>query len=122
MTVDERTDERLRILEMVRDGKVTPEDGLRFLDELSEAPATGDLSRTVRVNIRDPGGRKVQVALPARLAMTIGGMVPEKMRTRLQEKGINLDELLKVVSQGTRRGPIVDVRDPGGTVVEVIVE
>jgi hypothetical protein len=121
MTVDERTDERLRILEMVRDGKVTPEDGMRLLDELSEAPA-GDLSRTVRVNIRDAGGRKVQVALPARLAMTIGGMVPEKMRTRLKEKGINLDELLKAVQQGTSRGPIVDVRDPGGTVVEVIVE
>ena len=114
-------DERLRILEMVRDGKVTPEDGVRLLDEMSEAP-TGDLSRTVKVNIRDPGGRKVQVALPARLATSIGAMVPEKLRAKLNEKGINLDEMLKAVQQGAARGPIVDVRDPGGTIVEVIVE
>jgi hypothetical protein len=121
MTGDEGRDDRLRILEMVRDGKISPADAMRLLDELSEAPA-GDLARTVRVNIRDPGGRKVQVALPARLATTIGAMVPERLRARLREKGIDLEEMLRAVQQGTARGPLVDVRDPGGTVVEVIVE
>lgn len=117
------SEERLRILEMVRDGKVTPEDGVRLLDELDEAPAQ-DLSRTVRVNIKDPAGRKVQLALPARLATSIAGMVPESLRAKLNDKGINLDELLKAVQQGkTRpRGPIVDIKDPSGMVVEVTVE
>jgi polyhydroxyalkanoate synthesis regulator phasin len=113
--------ERLRILEMVKEGKITPEDGLRLIDELEDRPS-GDPSRTVRVHVRDPGGRKVQVALPARLATTIAAMIPEKTRARLIEKGINIDELLKAVQQSTARGPIVDLRDPGGTVVEVIVE
>jgi hypothetical protein len=113
--------ERLRILEMVKEGKISPEDGLRLLDELEDRPS-GDLSRTVRVHVRDPGGRKVQVALPARLATTIAAMIPEKTRARLIEKGINIDELLKTVQQSSARGPIVDLRDPGGTVVEVIVE
>ncbi len=113
--------ERLRILEMVRDGKISPADGLRLLDELDERPA-GDLSRTVKVRVRDPGGRNVQVALPARLATAIVAMIPEKTRSRLIEKGINMDELLKAVQQGTARGPVVDLREPGGTVVEVIVE
>jgi len=72
--------------------------------------------------VRDPVGRKVQVALPARLATTIAAMIPEKTRARLIEKGINIDELLKTVQQSSARGPIVDLRDPGGTVVEVIVE
>lgn len=116
------SEDRLRILEMVRDGKITPEDGVRLLDELEPAPAGGDLSRTVRVNIKDPGGRKVQIALPARLAGTIAGMVPQHLRARLAERGINLDDLLKAIPQGTVRGPIIDVRDPGGMVVEVIVE
>lgn len=115
------SEDRLRILEMVRDGKITPEEGVRLLEELEPAPA-GDLSRTVRVNIKDPGGRKVQIALPARLAGTIAGMVPQTLRARLTDKGINLDELLKAVQQGTARGPIVDVRDPGGMIVEVVVE
>jgi hypothetical protein len=113
--------ERLRILEMVKEGKISPEDGLRLLDELEDRPS-GDLSRTVRVHVRDPGGRRIQVALPARLATTIVAMIPEKTRTRLSEKGINIDELLKAVQQGTARGPIVDLRDPAGTVVEVTVE
>ncbi len=114
-------EDRLRILEMVRDGKISPEDGVRLLDELDET-SSKDTSRTVRVNIRDPGGRKVQFALPARLATSIAGMVPQTLRAKLSEKGINLDELLKAVQQGTARGPVVDVREPGGTIVEVIVE
>jgi len=113
--------ERLRILEMVKEGKITPEDGVRLLDELGESPA-GDLSRTVKVHVWSPGGRRVQVALPARLATTIAAMIPEKTRTRLAERGIDIDTLLKAVQQGTSRGRIVDVREPGGSVVEVIVE
>jgi len=113
--------ERLRILEMVREGKISPEDGVRLLDELEDRSA-GDLSRTVKVHVWSPGGRRIQVALPARLATTIAAMIPDKTRTRLAERGINIDELLKAVQQGTSRGRIVDVREPGGTVVEVIVE
>ena len=113
--------ERLRILEMVREGKVSPEDGVRLLDELEDRPA-GDLSRTVKVHVWSPGGRRIQVALPARLATTIAAMIPDKTRTRLVERGINIDELLKAVQRGTSRGRIVDVREPGRTVVEVIVE
>lgn len=114
-------EDRLRILEMVRDGKITPEDGVRLLDEVEAAPA-GDLSRTVKVNIKDPGGRKIQVALPARLAGSIAAMIPQSLRVKLNDKGINLDEVLKAVQQGTARGPLVDIREPGGTVVEVLVE
>jgi len=113
--------ERLRILEMVREGKISPEDGVRLLDELEDRSA-GDLSRTVKVHVWSPGGRRIQVALPARLASTIAAMIPDKTRTRLAERGINIDELLKAVQQGTSRGRIVDVREPSGTVVEVIVE
>lgn len=115
------SEERLRILEMVRDGKISPADGIRLLDELHKSPA-GDLSRTVRVSIRDAGGRKVQVALPARLAGSIAAMVPQNVRAKLTDKGINLDELLEAVQHGTARGPLVDIRDPGGAVIEVIVE
>ncbi|MDQ7842537.1 MAG: hypothetical protein QN141_02915 [Armatimonadota bacterium] len=114
-------EDRLRILEMVRDGKITPEDGVRLLEELDGPPA-GDLSRTVRVNIRDAGGSKLQVALPARLAVSIGAMVPEKVRARLLARGIDLEGVLRAVQQGTSRGPLVDIKDAGGTVVEVIVE
>ncbi len=113
--------ERLRILEMVREGKITPEDGVRLLDELDEF-ASGDLSRTVKVHVWSPGGRRVQVALPARLATSIAAMIPEKTRQRLAERGVDIEELLRAVQRGTSRGRIVDVREPGGTVVEVIVE
>lgn len=113
--------ERLRILEMVKDGKISPEDGVRLLDELEGAPG-GDVSRTVKVHVWSPGGRRIQVALPARLATSIAAMIPEKTRARLIDRGIDIDALLKAVQQGTSRGRIVDVREPGGTVVEVIVE
>lgn len=113
-------EDRLRILQMVREGKITPEDGLHLLDELESAPR--DVSRTVRVLVRDAGGRKIQLALPVGLASSIGAMIPQNLKAKLAERGVQLDELLKAVQAGTARGPVVDVRDPGGTVVEVIVE
>jgi len=112
--------ERLRVLEMVREGKITPEEGARLLDELDRAPR-GPV-RLLRVRIQNPGGQKVQFSLPVTVAGFILGLVPESARERLRERGVDLGEILRAVQQGDASGPLVDIKDPSGASVEVTVE
>lgn len=112
--------ERLRILEMVKEGKVTPEEGARLLEELDRSPRSSGAS--LRVLIRNPSGRKAQFALPVAVADAILTLIPDAMRTRLQARGIDLEQLVRAVQSGEARGRIVDIHDPSGASVEVIVE
>ncbi len=112
--------DRLRILEMVKEGKVTPEEGARLLDELDRAPRGP--ARLVRVRIQSPNGQKMQFSLPVTVAGSILGLVPESARERLRDRGVNLDEILRAVQEGDASGPLVDIKDPNGASVEVVVE
>ncbi len=112
--------DRMRILEMVKDGKITPEEGVRLLEALERQPQpTG---RTVRVRILSPGGQKVELNLPLGAAKTLLSVLPPRARARLEAMGFNLDDLVHSIQAGTASGRIVDIREPGGAEVSVVVE
>lgn len=112
--------ERLRILEMVKEGKITPEEGARLLDELDRAPRGP--ARLIRVRVESPNGQKMQFSLPVTLASSLVGLVPADARERLRQRGVDLDQVLRAVQEGAAPGPVVDIRDPNGASVEVVVE
>ncbi len=112
--------ERLRILEMVKDGKVTPEEGARLLDELDRSPRQP--ARTLRIRIRRAGGQNVQFTVPVTVAGTLVSLIPEDTRARLVQQGVNLAELVRAVQEGEAIGEIVNIREPGGNLIEVTVE
>jgi hypothetical protein len=112
--------DRLRILEMVKDGKVTPEEGARLLDELDRVPRPTGVN--IRVTIQHPSGRKSQFALPVGVADVILTLIPEDTRQRLSSRGVNLEAILRAVQSGEAQGRVVDIRDPSGATVEVVVE
>lgn len=112
--------ERLRILEMVKEGKITPEEAARLLEELGRPGR--EPARSLRVRIQSPSGQKLQFAIPLTLAGSVLGLVPAGTLSKLQERGINLDALLRAAQEGTVSGQLVDIREPSGASVEVILE
>ncbi len=112
--------DRMRILEMVKEGKITPEEGARLLEALERQPRPSP--RTLRVRILSPGGQKVELNLPLTAARTLLSVLPPQARARFEAMGFNLDDVLRAVQDGTASGRIVDIREPGGAEVSVVVE
>jgi hypothetical protein len=120
-------DERMKILKMLEEGKLTADEASRLLKALSKGvsetgPAAQDSdSRWMRIRVTDlDGGRAaVNVNLPMRLvnvALRLGAQfIPE-------DEDIDLDELAEALKAGLT-GKIVDVIDEEeGRKVEIYVE
>jgi len=112
--------DRMRILEMVKEGKITPEEGARLLEALERHPRP--TPRTLRIRILSPGGQKVELNLPLAAAQTLVSILPPQARARLLGLGLNLEDLIRSVQTGTTAGRIVDIREPSGAEVSVVVE
>ncbi|MFQ5943606.1 MAG: hypothetical protein ACE5JF_08640 [Anaerolineales bacterium] len=120
-------DERLKILKMLEEGKLSAEEASRLLRALSKgspetSPATPDgESKWMRIRVTDLDGDRaaVNVNLPMRLvnvALRLGSQfIPE-------EEDIDLEELAEALKAGLT-GKIVDVIDEEeGRQVEIYVE
>ncbi|MFA5385277.1 MAG: hypothetical protein WC364_11570 [Eubacteriales bacterium] len=137
------SDEKSRILQMVRDGKISVEEGVELLDALDDnvnrAPVPGKKleDRFLRVRV-DSAKDKVNVNIPLsllRLASHFGSIatnfIPDEARREMAGKGLDIskidfEELVNLIEQGLANGKLVDIEseDPvsGNTRVEVYVE
>ena len=122
------TDERMRILKMVEDGKLTAEEGARLLAALRETrkevrfqstPSRTPGKGWLRVRVTDlaTGRVKVNVNLPL-------GLVDAGMNIATQfAPDINFSQIADAVRNGEMEGKIVDVIDEvDGEHVEVFVD
>jgi hypothetical protein len=123
------SDERLRILKMIQEGKITADEGAKLLSALREArpvpprppmPVTrGSGQGWLRVRVTDmaTGRTKVNVNLPL-------GLVDAGMNIATQfVPDINLTQIAEAVKSGQLEGKIVDVYDEeDGEHVEVFID
>lgn len=122
------SDERMRILKMVEDGKLTAEEGARLLAALREtrketrsqmAPSRTGMKGWLRVRVTDlaSGRTKVNVNLPL-------GLVDAGMNIATQfAPDINFSQIADAVRNGELEGKIVDVVDEeDGEHIEVYVD
>lgn len=142
------SEEKLKILQMIQEGKVTPAEGmelLKALDESETAPAAQPTAQQTRlsnrflhVKVNTPDTTKVNVNIPLNLVkvaskFAVFGMnyIPDSARQEMLAKGIDLskidlDELVAQIEQGLVDGKLVDidVNDPkeGPVKVEVYVD
>lgn len=97
-------EEILKVLEMVREGKISPEDGEKLLSAMgTEAPAKKQGKKNsmlrVRVDVKDPDKKeqaRVNVNVPLALAKKALGLmtfIPKDTKKELAEQGIDLDEI-----------------------------
>ena len=99
-------EEVLKVLEMIREGKITPEEGEKLLaamrtDDKSDAPKRQikNSMLRVRVDVADPQEKeqvKVNVNIPLTLAKKAAGLIsliPKDAKTELADKGIDLEAI-----------------------------
>ncbi len=128
-----RNEERIKVLKMVADGKITAEEAATLLETLDEAPVSGKASQAgpsptssqpgryfrVRVTDTDTGRVRVNVRLPVGIinaGMKIG------MKFAPQVEGVDYQEIAEMIQSG-ETGKIVDVEDnKDGEHVEVFIE
>ncbi len=122
------SEERMRILQMIQENKITAEEGARLLQALGSTkqtptpppPPTRD-PRLLRVRITDlnTGKPKVNVNIPMSL-VNVG--VKLGARFTPTSAGVDYDEIMEAIKGGAS-GKIVDVEDiESGEHVEVWVE
>ncbi|MEW6579712.1 MAG: hypothetical protein AB1435_11020 [Chloroflexota bacterium] len=119
-------EERMRILQMIQEGKVTAEEGARLLQALGSSsrpasPVPARDPRLLRVRITDlaSGKTKVNVNIPMSL-VTVG--IKLGARFTPHSANVDYDEILEAIKGGTS-GKLVDMEDvTSGEHVEVWVE
>jgi hypothetical protein len=123
------TEERMKILKMIREGKITAEEGAKLLSALGEgkpasrkpAPRPAGGARWFRVRVTDmtTGKTKTSVNIPLGLmewGMQIGAQFAPEVGH------IKLDQLHEMLDSGMQ-GKIVDVIDEeDGEHVEIFIE
>jgi hypothetical protein len=121
------TEERMKILKMVQEGKITAEEGARLLEALKPAApqqlASARRGRWLRVRVTETGsGRsKVNVNVPMRLVEAGLGIAAQ-----YAPEEVEIGDLMNAVTEALNdgmTGKIVDVvDDEDGEHIEVFVE
>lgn len=123
--------EKLRILKLIQQGKITPEEGIELLDMLNK-PGRGKNSQELseptrpaaqwfRVVVTDTTTGKIRVNVRLPISLVNAGM---KMGAKFspQIEGLNQDQLAEFIRTG-ETGKVIDVYDDDdGERVEVYIE
>ena len=110
-------DEQMRVLKMVEEGKVSPEDGSRLLEAIrSKGARTGSGldgagGRALRIHVVGDDGEKVNLTIPLALAKLAVSFLPQSAVQAMEREGITVDELKRLISnvEGTAPLEIVDI-------------
>lgn len=108
------SEERMKILEMVQEGKISAAEAERLLTALEEADKPGtDVSaktpRWLRVHIVDKATDKpkVNISVPLALAGLALKLIPASAKEKMAKDGIDLDELVVGVKKNVTPGELV---------------
>jgi hypothetical protein len=137
-------EEVMKVLEMIKDGKITPEEGEKLLSAMRTADSS-DASKTkkprntmlrVRIDVSDPEKKdqaKVNINVPLTLAKKAAGLIsliPKDTKAELAAKGIDLEsiniaELIGMFEEGLLTEELVNVQagdDEKGARVRIYVD
>ncbi|WMM24701.1 hypothetical protein RBU61_17505 [Tissierella sp. MB52-C2] len=123
--------EKLQILNMVQEGKITAEEGVKLLEALEDNSKStnnlvysGNKAKWLKVRVFDPNdATKVNVTLPVSL-INIGVKLAGKFSPEFKAAGLteeDMEEIFAAIQNG-QMGKIVDVDSEDGTRVEVVIE
>lgn len=121
-----------QILEMVKDGTITVEEGLKLLNAMEATPAKGfaptpsklsNAKRMVRILVNSEKGDNVRVNIPLAL-VKVGMDIGSKMKIdgkQVDLKGIDFDEIVSMIDEGAT-GELVSVDSENGDKVRIFVD
>ncbi|MGD0005167.1 MAG: hypothetical protein ABSE06_13160 [Anaerolineaceae bacterium] len=126
------SEERVKILRLIQDGKISADQGIQLLDALQDPfkskveggisqPKVAQAARWFRVSITDAASGKVRVNVRLPVNLITAGV---KMGARFspEVEGLDVDQLMGLIKTG-EIGKIVDVvNEEDGEHVEVFLE
>jgi hypothetical protein len=116
-------EERLQILQMLKDDKITVTEANSLLEALSPSASrvgtTNQSGRFIRVRVVENGEQRVNVNLPLGLVRVASRWIPRDLWKDYDS--IDWENIVKAVQQGAR-GKLIEVTDDDGTLVEVTVD
>jgi len=119
-------EEKMQVLKMIEEGKVSSEEGIELLNALEEKGIEIGTrsSKWLKVRVYDPDDKtKVNVNIPIAL-VDIGLKFATKFSPELKDSSIqdvDFKEIAEAIKNGAE-GKIVDIESEDGEKVEVIVE
>jgi hypothetical protein len=122
-------DEKLRILTMLEEGKISAEEANNLLEAIGDkSEKIRGKSKWLKIKVLENGTQKVNVKIPlkvVKIAAKIGGKLnvklPEEAKEHLAEKGINLEnikdmeELNQILAEIEKEAPFELVNVEEGT-------
>ncbi len=125
-------EERKRILDMLEAGKIDAQEAEKLLSALDSdeeednqelTKDTTEKSSALRIKVTEGGKEKVNMNIPLSIAKAVMGFIPGGAKQKIREKGIDIDEIIEEVKNGTSKGKIIDIDDEeNGDKVEIFVE
>lgn len=127
-------EERMRILEMLQEGKTNAEETEKLLAALGEEESgqskalqlknknegqnqQGAKKRHLRIIVNENGKEKVNMSLPLGIAKSLLNFVPQSAKDKMTEKDIDLNALTKTIDDLSEEKEILRVDDENETVI-----
>jgi hypothetical protein len=121
------TNNKERILQMVKEGIIDVEEGLKLLEALTEEKVeikkTQQEKKMLRVKVDSKDGDVIRVNVPISL-IKAGANLANQIKIDgqpLDTKGVDVDLIMKAIEEGMT-GEIVDVQSADGDVIKVFVD
>jgi hypothetical protein len=115
------SEEKRIILEMVRDGKISVEEAEQLLEKANPGESIEDTPKSnkpnskkfLRVRVTEEDKVKANVNIPIALAEVGLNLIP-KEKLKVDGKQINMDQILKLIEEGTEGELVnIDAEDEG---------
>jgi len=111
-------DERLKILQMIADGKISPEDGAGLLKALDqEEPRIQGGARWLNIRVSESNDKVHNIRLPIAWA----GKILNFIKGFARNVEFDMEEVYQAI-QGGEPGQIIEVDSDDGTRVEIWLE
>lgn len=136
--------EKMKILEMIQNGKINPTEGMELLNALGDnntreqAVPSQMADRFLRIRVTGDKVKKVNVNVPLSMLKVASkfvamstGFIPKEAREEMERKGIDItrldiEELTRMIDSGLVDGKLVDIDvddpDEGRVQVEIYVD
>jgi len=118
------SDERARILKLLEEGKITPQDAARLLDAVGEGNGDKPGNRFLKVKVTEDGSTRPKVSITLPVALVKLGMrfAPHSARANIADHEIDTRVITEALEKGIT-GKIIEVHDEeNGEHVEVWLE
>ncbi len=108
-------EDKKRIMDMVKEGKISVEEALRLLEALEPSQPSANsgsvpkgIAKMIRI-VLDGEDVKVKVNVPAALAKFAASFIPPEAQRQLNAQGIDLAGILDMLKGELPEGRLVDV-------------